>query len=186
MRLWILYPPRLLRGRKSNIIRVELKKNYKTMATLKEAVSEFLALKRIAVAGVSRTKKDAANAIYVKLRDSGYEVFAVNPNADEVEGDRCYPDLRSIPQKVEGVVIVTRPQVTEQIVKECAEAGVSSVWMHKAVGNSVSGQAVQFCRESGIKVIAGACPMMYCQPVDFGHKCFRVVLGVLGKLPKKV
>jgi predicted CoA-binding protein len=146
------------------------------MATMKEAVEAFLAQKRIAVAGVSRNKNEAANTVYRKLRASGYEVFAVNPNAD----------LRSVPGGVDGVVIATRPDVTEQVVRECAELGVPRVWMHRSFGEgSVSEDAVEYCREKGIDVIAGGCPMMFCRPVDFGHKCMRWILDLTGGLPKE-
>jgi predicted CoA-binding protein len=156
------------------------------MATMKEAVEAFLAQKRIAVAGVSRNKNEAANIVYRKLRSSGYEVFAVNPNAETVEGDSCYPDLRSVPGGVDGVVIATRPDVTEHVVRECAELGVPRVWMHRSFGEgSVSEGAVEYCREKGIDVIAGGCPMMFCQPVDFGHKCMRWILNLTGGLPKE-
>jgi len=155
--------------------------------TLETAVKEFLGLKRIAVAGVSRQGDgEAANGIYKKLRDSGYEVFAVNPNAETVEGDPCYPNVGSIPGGVEGVVIVTAPAATEQVVRDCAAAGIKRVWMHKGMGSSVSDDAVQFCQENGITVIPGACPMMFCQPVDVAHACIRMGLGLFGKLPQPV
>ncbi len=159
------------------------------MPTLNEAVEDFLTQKRIAVAGVSRTKEDAANIIYRKLKETGHQVFPINPKAETVEGDPCYPDLKSIPDGVDGVVIVTRPEVTEQIVRQCAEVGTSRVWMHRSmefIGSSVSEQAVQFCRENNITVIPGGCPMMFCKPVDFGHKCMRWMLGLTGGLPKQV
>ncbi len=155
------------------------------MSTLKEAVDDFLAQKRIAVAGVSRNSGEAANIIYKKLRGSNYQVFAVNPKADQVEGDPCYPDLASIPEGVDGVVVSTPPQAAEQIVRECAELGISRVWMHRSFGQgSVSEAAVELCREKKIAVIPGACPMMFCEPVDFGHKCIRWILKVSGGLPK--
>jgi len=163
---------------------------------MKKLAEEFLSLKRIAVAGVSRRETgSAANLIYRKLRGAGYEVYALNPRADEVEGDRCYPDLRALPARpesvaggpaaVEGVVAVTPPAQTEELARQCAAAGVRRVWMHRSFGQgSVSEAAVAFCRQNGIEVIAGGCPMMYCQPADFGHKCLRWVLGVTGGLPK--
>jgi len=159
------------------------------MPTLNEAVEDFLSQKRIAVAGVSRTKEDAANIIYRKLKDTGHQVFPINPMAETVEGDPCYPDLKSIPGGVDGVVIVTRPEVTEQIVHQCAEVGISRVWMHRSmefIGSSISEQAVQFCRENNITVIPGGCPMMFCKPVDFGHRCMRWVLGLTGGLPRQI
>lgn len=152
--------------------------------SLQTQAAEFLAQKRIAVVGVRSSQDDAANGIFRKLRDTGYTVFPVNPHADTVEGVTCYPNVQAIPDGVEGVVIVTRPEVTAQVVRDCAEAGVKSVWMHKGMGNSVSDEAVQFCHDNGIAVIPGACPMMYCEPVDVFHKCFRWVLGAVGQLPK--
>lgn len=157
------------------------------MQAMKSAVTEFLTQRRIAVAGVSRRKTEAANIVYRKLRDSGYDVFPVNPNTEEVEGDRCFPDLRSIPGGVEAVVIATHPRVTEQVVRDCAELGISQVWLHRSFGQgSVSDEAVSFCRENGIAVIPAGCPMMYCEPVDLGHRCMRWVLNLTGGLPKEI
>ena len=152
--------------------------------TLKQQAETFLADKRIAVAGVSSTTQDAANGIYKRLRELNYEVFAVNPNASEVEGDPCYPNVMSIPGGVKSVVIVTHPDVTPSVVRDCKEAGVRRVWMHKGMGSSVSEEAVEFCRLNGIDVIAGGCPMMFAQPVDWFHGCMRTVMGWTGGLPK--
>jgi predicted CoA-binding protein len=157
------------------------------MTALDEAVHEFLELRRIAVAGVSRHGDVSANFIYKKLRDAGYEVFAVNPNADVVEGDRCYHTLAEIPGGVEGVVIGTHPDVTIDVVRECIAAGVRHVWMHRLMGEgSVDDEAVKLCEENDIDVIPGACPMMYVPPIDFGHKCFRWILSMTGGLPKPI
>ncbi len=154
------------------------------MPSLREAAERFLSLKRIAVVGISRDSRQPANAIYRKLRDSGHEVFPVNPNATHAEGSRCYPDLASIPGGVEGIVIATTPQVSTEIVRQCVALGIRDVWMHRSFGaGSVSNDAVRLCRENGIAVIDGACPLMYCEPVDVAHKCFRWVLGAFGRLP---
>ena len=158
------------------------------MSTLDAKVQDFLAQDRIAVAGVSRTPgAAAANSIYLKLKSAGHTVFAINPNAETVQGDPAYPDLVSIPGGVTALMIATKPDATELLVKQAADVGVARVWMHHAAhsfGTSVSPAAVQFCKEHGITCIAGACPMMYCQPVDFGHKCMKFFLGVGGKLPE--
>jgi predicted CoA-binding protein len=157
------------------------------MPTLNETVSDFLAQERIAVVGVSRDGGQAANLVYRKLRDAGYQVFPVNPNAEEVEGDTCYDKVNSIPEGVDGVVIATQPQVTDDIVRDCAEAGISRIWMHRSFGEgSVSPEAVTFCRENNITIIPGGCPLMFCEPVDFGHKCIRWILNLTGGLPKQV
>ena len=156
------------------------------MSTLNARVSDFLAQRRVAVAGVSRTRQDAANLIYRRFKARGYQVFPVNPNAERVEGDPCFPDLRSIPGGVDGVVIVTRPQLTEEIVRQCPAAGVKRVWMHQSMvhGASVSEAAAEFCRANGITVIAGACPLMFGQTGDFGHKCMRWIMGLTRSLPE--
>jgi predicted CoA-binding protein len=156
--------------------------------TLAAKVDDFLAQKRIAVAGVSHdtSQHPAANLIYQRLKTTGHDVFAVNPNMASFEGNRCYPDLRSIPDGVGGVVIVTRPETTERIVRDCADAGVPRVWMHESMvkGSSVSPDAVEFCREHDISVIGGACPMMFGPSVDFGHTCMRWMMKLTGRLPE--
>ena len=158
------------------------------MQRIKDAAAEFLAGKRLAVTGVSRQAKDhGSNVVYKRLRERGYEVYAVNPNADEVEGDRCYHDLRSIPGGVEGVVIGTRPEIAEETMHECAELGIGHVWMHRGPGaGSVSATAADFGREHGIAVIDGGCPCMFGPTADFGHKAMRAVLTIGGNVPRKV
>ena len=156
------------------------------MPTIQQAASEFLAHKRIAVTGVSRRGGDhGSNTVFKRLRDRGYEVFAVNPNADEVEGARSYHDLRSIPGGVEAVVIATAPDKAEGTMRECAELGIKHVWMHRLYGQgSVSADAAAYGRERGITVIDGGCPLMFGPAADFGHKVVRVVFG--GHIPKSV
>jgi hypothetical protein len=157
------------------------------MSTLIEAVDDFLSQKRIAVAGVSRDGAAVGNSIYKKLRDGGYKVYAINPNATEIEGDRCYPSLSALPEAVDGVVIATHPQVTAEVARECAAQGISRVWIHSSFGQgSYSDEAVEFCRAHDITVIPAGCPMMFCEPVDVAHKCFRWFFGMTGKIPKEV
>jgi predicted CoA-binding protein len=159
------------------------------MQTLTEAVSEFLEAKRIAVAGVSsgNAKEEFSIGIFRKFRDAGYEAIPVNPQAKEIDGQTCYPDLSSIPGKVEGVMILTRPEIAEKLVRECDQLGIRQVWMHRSFGaGSVSAEAVDFCRSHGIHVIPGGCPMMFVPPVDFGHKCIRFIGKLAGTVPKTV
>ena len=157
------------------------------MKTLKEAVDNFLAQKRIAVAGVSRHGQSPANFVYRKLRDSGHEVFPVNPAATEVEGVPCYPDLKSIPGDVDAVVIMTPPHAAESVVRECGRLGIRHVWLHRSFGQgSVSAAAVAAAHEAQIELIPAGCPAMFCEPVDFGHKCFRWCLTLTGRIPAQV
>lgn len=158
------------------------------MTAIKDAASEFLAHKRVAVTGVSREPRNhGSNVVYNRLRERGYEVFAVNPNAESVEGDRAYHDLRSIPGGVEAVVIGTRPETADQTMRECAELGIRHVWMHRGPGSgSVSETAARYGREHGIKVIDGGCPCMFGPTADFGHRAMRVVLTIGGNVPRKI
>jgi uncharacterized protein len=156
------------------------------MVPVKQAASEFLARKRIAVTGVSRTAKDhGSNVVYKRLRDRSYQVFAINPNADQVEGDRCYHDLKSVPGGVEAVVIGTRPQTAEATMRECADLGIKHVWMHRGPGaGSVSAAATEYGRKHGITVIDGGCPLMFGPTADTGHKVMRLMFA--GHVPKQV
>lgn len=158
------------------------------MTSIKDAASDFLGHKRVAVTGVSRTPGDhGSNVVYKRLRERGYEVYAVNPNAEELEGDRAYHDLRSIPGGVEAVVIGTRPEHAEETMRECADLGIKHVWMHRGPGGgSVSASATAFGRERGISVIDGGCPCMFGPTADPGHKVMRVLFTMAGNVPRQV
>jgi predicted CoA-binding protein len=158
------------------------------VANVKQAASKFLANKRVAVTGVSRDPKGhGSNIVYQRLRERGYEVFAVNPNADEVEGDPCYHDLASIPGGVDAFVIGTRPETAEATMRECADLGIEHVWMHRAFGTgSVSEAAAGYGRQRGITVIDGGCPLMFDPTADGGHKAMRFWFTMTGKVPRQV
>ena len=156
------------------------------MPSIDQAASAFLAKQRVAVTGVSRApKQHGSNTVYKRLRERGYDVFAVNPNAEQVEGDAAYPDLRSIPGGVEAVVIGTRPERAEKTVRECAELGIQHVWMHRSYGaGSVSSSATAYGREHGITVIDGGCPCMFNPTADLAHKVMRRIYA--RHVPKQV
>ena len=158
------------------------------MQKIKDAAADFLAHKRVAVTGVSRSAKDhGGNVVYQRLRSRGYDVFAVNPNADEVEGDPCFHDLRSIPGGVDAVVIATSPEHADETMHECAALGIERVWMHRGPGGgSVSDTATAYGREHGITVIDGGCPCMFGPTSDRGHKAMRLVLTITGNVPRRV
>jgi predicted CoA-binding protein len=158
------------------------------MQTIKEAATVFLAHKRVAVTGVSRTPAThGSNVVYQRLRERGYEVLAVNPNTKEVEGDRCYPDLKSIPGGVEAVVIGTRPERAETTIREAEELGIKHIWMHRSIGGgSVSNEATEYGRSHGMTVIDGGCPCMFDPTADGAHKVMKVLFTWTGKVPRKV
>jgi predicted CoA-binding protein len=146
----------------------------------KKIVEEFLAQKKIAVVGVSRKKTKFGNAIYKELKQKGYQVYPINPNMDAFEGNACYPDLLSLPEKVEAVVINVPPVQTEKVVKEAKEAGINKVWLQQG---SQSEAAIKFCEENGIDCVSNECILMFAQPSAFIHRAHKWVWGVLGKLP---
>lgn len=160
------------------------------MAKIDSLVQDFLAQEKIAVVGVSDKRETGCNLAYRKLKESGYSVSAVNPRLTSFEGDPCYPDLKSIPEKPEAVFILTNPAVTEQVVQQCVDLGIQRVWMHCLMGTkpglaasmtSVSQEAVRVCRENGIEVIPGSCPNQFLKP-DFGHTLMRGMFRTFGFL----
>ncbi len=158
------------------------------MSKLDTMVQGFLAQKKIAVVGVSDKRETGCNLNYKKFKDAGYQVYAVNPRMTSFEGDACYPDLKSIPEKVDAVFMLTNPRVTEQMVQQCVDLGIKHVWMHCMMGTkpglaagmtSVSQSAVETCKANGIAVIPGSCPNQFLQP-DFGHKMMRGLWKMFG------
>lgn len=148
-------------------------------------VAAFLRGKRIAVAGVSRSGKLPANAIYRRLRDNGYEAIPVNPSASSVEGAACYPDLASIPGSVDGVIVATHPDVSLSLVRQSAGKSVKHVWFHRSFGaGSVSDAAVAECGARGIACLVGGCPLMYCGRVDPFHRGMRWWLSMRRRIPR--
>ncbi len=147
----------------------------------KAVIDDFLAQKRIALVGVSRDSKQFANMVYRSLKGKGYRVYPVNPHAETLEGDRCYASPAELPERVDGALVMVAPAAAAEAVRQCADAGIRRVWL----GNSaVSEEAVALCRERGIAVVDGACPMMFAEPVGFGHACHRFIMRIAGKLPK--
>lgn len=155
---------------------------------IKSAARDFLSHKRIAVTGVSREPKNhGANIVFRRLRDRGYEVFAINPNAETVEGAPAFPDLASVPGGVEAVVVGTHPRHAEATVRECVQLGIEHVWMHRSVdGGSVDEAAARYGREHGLTVIDGGCPCMFAPTADPGHRLMKGVLTLAGKVPRRV
>ena len=152
------------------------------MKPLPESVAEFLAGRRIVVAGVSRNPRHFANAIFRKLHDLGYEVMALNPNAEEVEGFSSYPSLAAVPGPIDSVLAAMHPRYGKQLVEDAAARGVGRIWFHRFLGRgSVSAEAVGECRSRGIRCIIGGCPLMYVPSADRFHHFCRWLLGDPGR-----
>jgi predicted CoA-binding protein len=158
------------------------------MTKLDNMVQDFLAQKKIAVVGVSDKRDTGCNMTYQKFKENGYQVFGVNPRISTYDGDVCYADLKSIPEKPDAVFILASPKVTDQIVQQCVDLGVKHVWMHCMMGTkpglaagmtSVSQEAVELCKANGIAVIPGSCPNQFLKP-DFGHNMMRGMWRIFG------
>ena len=144
-------------------------------------VTNFLKNKSIAVVGVSRNKKKFGYIAYKNLKDKGYKVFPINPNVEAVDSDKCYPNLSSIKENIEGVLLVVPPQQSEQVVKEANNLGIKSIWFQQG---SSSNEAVKFCEANDMSVVSGECIMMFTEPVESIHKFHRWIWKIFGKLPK--
>lgn len=158
------------------------------MTDVSTLVNRFLAQKRIAVVGVSDQRDTGCNMAYKKFKEAGYTVYAVNPRIQQFEGDACYADLGSIPEKPDAVFVLTNPKVTEAVVDQCMRLGIRHVWMHCMMGvrpglarsiTSVSQPAVETCLANGINVIPGTCPNQYLNP-DPAHAFMRRLWSLLG------
>jgi len=158
------------------------------MKKLDNLVQDFLAQKKIAVVGVSDQRDTGCNLAYKKFKENGYQVYAVNPRISTYDGQTCYADLKSIPEKADAVFVLTSPKVTEQVIQQCIDLGIKHVWMHCMMGTkpglaagmtSVSPSAVEMCKANGIAVIPGACPNQFLKP-DFGHALMRGMWRMFG------
>ena len=163
------------------------------MAKIDNLVQNFLAQKKIAVVGVSDKRETGCNLAYTKFKENGYQVFAVNPRISTFNGDPCYPDLKSLPEKPDAVFLLTNPKVTDQIIQQCVDLGIKHVWMHCMMGTkpglaagmtSVSQSAVEICEANGIEVIPGSCPNQFIKP-DIGHSMMRGLWSLLGFMKVK-
>ena len=149
-----------------------------------ETIEDFLAQKRIAMAGISRDPASFSASLFKELCQRGYDVIPVNPKATEVQGRPCFARVQDIQPPVAGVLLMTSPEATEKVVRDCAEANVRRVWMYRATGTgAVSTKAVAFCRERGIQVIPGQCPFMFLPEAGGIHRLHGFVRKITGRFP---
>lgn len=147
---------------------------------------EFLAHRRYAVVGASDDSNSFGRTICKELRAHGYEAVAVNPHASTVLDEPCYPDLASVPGELDGAIVMVHHERSADVVRACAAAGVPRVWLFKGVGGAgaVSDEAVALCQAHGIPVVAGACPLMFLEPVGLVHKIHRGLRHLNGSLAR--
>ena len=154
------------------------------MTTLTQ-IQGFLGHKRLAVVGVSRNPQDFTRRMFEEFARREYDVVPVNPDASEVDGRRCYAHVADIEPAVDGALLMTRPAVTEQVVRECQAAGIRDIWMYRATGaGAVSPGAVQFCETNGMSVVVGECPFMFLPETPWFHRVHGFCRKLVGSFPK--
>lgn len=137
-------------------------------------IDDFLAQRRLAFVGVSHDPKQFSASVYRELKSHGYELFPVNPHAEQVDGDRCVASVAELPDGVDGAIVMVPAEAAADVVEQCIERGVPRVWLHKGAGpSSVSEEAVALCREHGVEVVDGACPMMFMEDASWFHRLHR-------------
>ncbi len=147
----------------------------------KATVDEFLSCRRIAVIGVSRSGKKFGNSVFKELRSKGYEVYPVNQYAGEIEGTKCYTDLKALKGMVDGAVFVIPPDQTEKLIAEAASAGIGLIWLQRG---SESSNAIKLCSDYGLKAVYGECILMFAEPAAFFHRMHKGFNRLTGRLPK--
>lgn len=156
------------------------------MTTLAVVANDFLAQRRIALVGVSRNPRDLSRSLFTELRNRGYDVVPVHPSLDQVDGIACARRVQEVRPPVDGALLMTPPAATDRVVRECKEAGISRVWMHRGAGRgAVSATAVAFCREHGIAVVEGACPFMFLPGAGFVHRTHGFLARIFGRHPAR-
>lgn len=152
--------------------------------TVKQAIDSFLAQKRIAIVGVSRGEKDFSRGLLREMRMRGYDTVPVNPNAEEIEGLKCFRSVREIAPPVDGVLVLLPETEVETVVEECAVAGISRVWLHGVgMGTEPSESVKALCEEKGIALIPGQCPYMFLTDTAWIHRLHGRILKWFGKYP---
>ncbi len=150
-----------------------------------KTVEDFLSKRRVAIVGVSRDPRDISRTIYREFLAREFQVFPVNPLVSLIDDHHCFNDLREIKPPVEAVLVMTPPAVTEDVVLQCRDAGVKTVWLYSAAGAGASSpNAISFCKEHHIEVIEGHCPMMFLADTGFVHRVHRFFSKVTGNFPK--
>lgn len=152
--------------------------------TRRAQIDDFLGRKRLALVGVSRDPKDFTRDVFREFQRRGYDVVPVNPNVREVEGLPCFARVQEVAPPVEGALLFTSPTLTDQVVHDCAEAGISRVWMHRGAGvGAVSRSAVEFCQAQGMAVVPGECPFMFLPNTGSLHRFHGLIKKLTGRYP---
>lgn len=155
------------------------------MATTIRQINEFLALKRIAVVGVSRSDKETSHALWQELRQRRYDAVPVNPATAEIDGRPCYATVRDIEPPVEGALIMTTAAAAEQVLEDCAAAGIRRVWLYRGMGGGASSPETAAAAERhGLDAVVGHCPYMFLPGTPAFHSIHGLGKKLTGSYPK--
>jgi predicted CoA-binding protein len=147
----------------------------------RQDIEGFLAQKTLAMAGISRNPRAFSTTTFAELKGKGYRIFPVNPNAESIAGEKCYPSVAKLPEKPGGVLVFTPPAETEKVVREAAAAGIGRIWIQQG---AQSPAALAFCKEKGLPAVTGRCIMMFAEPVTSVHGFHRWLAKLFGRIPK--
>lgn len=146
----------------------------------KESIDKFLSAKNIAVVGVSRNNKKFGFSAYSNLKSKGFNVFAVNPNTEKIDGDACYKSLNLIPERIDGVLVVLPPEKSNEIVKQAHSLNINNIWLQQG---AESDEAISFCEGNGMNIIYKQCILMFSEPLSFPHNFHRWINKITNKIP---
>lgn len=147
----------------------------------KEQIDRFFEQKKVAIVGVSRDKKKFGYLLYNSLIKNGYDVCPVNPNAEEIDGNKCYPSVKDVPLDYSKIILATPKEQTINVVKDAFEKKIDQLWIQQ---HSESKETMAFVEENNMDVIYNKCVFMFADPVVGGHKFHRNILKLFGRLPK--
>lgn len=149
-----------------------------------DAIEHFLATKRFAMVGLSRSPHHFSAMLFNEFVRRGYDVLPVNPHATEVFGQTCYARVADIQPPVEAALLMTPSTATDAAVADCAQAGVRQIWLYSAgSGGAVTVSAIAFCRGRGIDAVPGECPFMFL-PHNGLHSIHGFINKIIGRYPK--
>lgn len=114
----------------------------------------LLSSKTIASVGLSSNQQKESYGIALYLKEQGYRIIPVNPTANEIFGEKAYPDLSSIPEKVDIVQVFRKPEDVPPVVDEAIKIGAKAVWMQEGITHEESAQKA---RDAGLQVVMDAC-----------------------------
>lgn len=147
----------------------------------RQDIEDFVSQKTLALVGISRARQSFGLIAARELRKKGYRIFFVNPFADNIRGEKCYPRIAALPEKVGGALFLTPPQATGSALREAIEEGVQHLWIQQG---AESKEAFALCSDDRLRAVSGHCILMFAEPVTSFHRFHRFLKSMFGGLPK--